>query len=401
MANPFFFALRPPVRVPGPACGTHSQSKFPAHRAGNLLVCGVGSASVAFADVGRDTVAPLADGDAQAERYVHRTLLDGNPLRRVLRSQHVGCQIEIDPVGAEVQRQADGSAAVVDHRIASRHREPAHGVEIDRSGDVVHGLVFPDAGRVEQADADFVAPHFVFESGVDRRVEHLGRAAPVDLVEFQHFEVEIRNRLRGVFRNRGAREFRLLRRDAHDGVFLAPADESQVGHGQRRLQVGQDVVRGAQVEGKAVSCGFGGFEVEIAYLEGLAVGVRFDFGPGGREVQRALGENGPAVFAERDVEAVVGDQRTGESGEELTADADVEAVVHQRERVAESRLEVGVRRGAEVADLALLAEFDEFEERVGQVGVFVDPHVEVERPEILVVFGKGAESDDVYAEVWE
>ena len=101
-----------------------------------MLVCGVGSASVAFADVGRDAVAPLADGDAQTERYVHRTLLDGNPLRRVLRSQHVGCQIEIDPVGAEVQRQADGSAAVVDHRIASRHREPAHGVEIDRAGDV-------------------------------------------------------------------------------------------------------------------------------------------------------------------------------------------------------------------------------------------------------------------------
>ena len=68
-------------------------------------------------------------------------------------------------------------------------------------------------------------------------------------------------------------------RDARDEVFLAPADESQVGHGQRRLQVGQDVVRGAQIEGKAVSCGFGGFEVEIADLEGLAVGVRFDFWP--------------------------------------------------------------------------------------------------------------------------
>ena len=33
--------------------------------------------------------------------------------------------------------------------------------------------------------------------------------------------------------------------------LLAPADESQIVYGQRRLQVGQDVVRGAQIDGEA------------------------------------------------------------------------------------------------------------------------------------------------------
>jgi len=43
--------------------------------------------------------------------------------------------------------------------------------------------------------------------------------------------------------------------------------KSQVGHGQRRLQVGQDVVRGAQIEGQSrILAGLVGLKVEIADL---------------------------------------------------------------------------------------------------------------------------------------
>lgn len=78
---------------------------------------------VAFADIRRDAVAALADGYAQTECHVHCALLDGNPLGRVLGRYDVGCEEEVDPARAEVHRQADGSAAVVEHRVASRNRE--------------------------------------------------------------------------------------------------------------------------------------------------------------------------------------------------------------------------------------------------------------------------------------
>ena len=56
--------------------------------------------------------------------------------------------------------------------------------------------------------------------------------------------------------------------------LLAPADESQVGYGQRRLQVGQDVVRGAQIDGEAVSCGFDvGLKSMSSELVNLLAGV--------------------------------------------------------------------------------------------------------------------------------
>ena len=153
------------------------------------------------------------------------------------------------------------------------------------------------------------------------------------------------------------------------------------------------------VYGESVAGGFGGVDVDVADLEDVAVRGHVDLGSGGRDIDRTLGADGPAVVPERYVEAVVDHLRPGQSGEELAPHADIEPVVHQRERVAESGFEVGVHRGPEVPDLSLLAEFDELEERVGQVGVFVDPHVEVERPEILVVLGEGAESDDVHAEI--
>ena len=69
------------------------------------------------------------------------------------------------------------------------------------------------------------------------------------------------------------------------------------------------------------------------------------------------------------------------------------------ERIGEGRLEVGVADYADVADAPLLPVLDEVEERVGDVGFGVGPHVEVERPEILAVFRVGAESDDVDAGV--
>ena len=90
--------------------------------------------------------------------------------------QDVRADEEVDPAGAEVESQPHGAAAIVDHRVASREREPADRVEIDRSGDVVEGLVFPETGRIQQADADFVAPYFVFESGVDRCAQHARHA---------------------------------------------------------------------------------------------------------------------------------------------------------------------------------------------------------------------------------
>ena len=170
---------------------------------------------------------------------------------------------------------------------------------------------------------------------------------------------------------------------------------SQGGHGQRCLQVGQDVVRGAQVYGKAVSGGFGGFDVDIARFENAGLGIHVDLGSAGGDVDRTLRVDVPAVLLERDVETVVVDVCPGQSREEFTPHADIEPVVHQRERVAESRFGIGTRRGSETVDVALLAEFDELEERTGQVGVLVDPQVEVERPEILVILGESAESDDV------
>ena len=97
--------------------------------------------SVLAVDVGRDAVAAFADRNADAERDVHDALSDGYELRRVFGYQDVRADEEVDPVGAEVESQPYGAAAVVDHRVASREREPADRVEIDRSGDVVEGLV--------------------------------------------------------------------------------------------------------------------------------------------------------------------------------------------------------------------------------------------------------------------
>ena len=128
----------------------------------------MGLTSVFAADVGRNAMAAFADRNADAERDVHDALLDRDELRRVFGHQYVRADKEVDPAGAEVESQSDGASAVVDHRIASRKREPTDRVKIDRTGDVVEGLVLPEPGRIQQADADFVTPHLVFESGVDR-----------------------------------------------------------------------------------------------------------------------------------------------------------------------------------------------------------------------------------------
>ena len=57
----------------------------------------------------------------------------------------------------------------------------------------------------------------------------------------------------------------------------------------------------------------------------------------------------------------------GDSGEELAPHTDIEAVVEQRERIVESGFEIGLGGGSEVVDAALIAAFEEFEERLGQV----------------------------------
>ena len=88
--------------------------------------------SVLAVDVGRDAVAAFADRNADAERDVHDALSDGYELRRVLGYQDVRADEEVDPVGAEVESQHYGAAAVVDHRVASREREPTKQMKIDK-----------------------------------------------------------------------------------------------------------------------------------------------------------------------------------------------------------------------------------------------------------------------------
>ena len=124
----------------------------------------------------------FADRNADAERDVHDALSDWDELRRVFGYQDVRADEEVDPAGAEVESQPHGAAAIVDHRVASREREPADRVEIDRTGDVVKGLVLPETGRIQQSDADFVAPYFVFESGVDRCAQHARHALGLSLI---------------------------------------------------------------------------------------------------------------------------------------------------------------------------------------------------------------------------
>ena len=85
----------------------------------------------------------------------------------------------------------------------------------------------------------------------------------------------------------------------------------------------------------------------------------------------------------------------GHAHQELGADADIKPVVHQRKRVVETSFEVVVGRDADVANVAVLAALEEFEERVGEVDIGIYTGIEVERPEILVVPGKSAEADDV------
>ena len=175
-------------------------------------------------------------------------------------------------------------------------------MEVDRSGEVVHRFVLPEAHRVEESEANPVVPEFVFDAGVDRCPEHLRVCRALHLVEFQHFEIEIRGLIRSVVGNRDADELGLLGRDARDRAVLVPFDESQVDDRQRGLQSGQDVVRGAQIDGKAVAGRFAGFEVEVAHFEGAGFGIRRDGGAVGRDVDRAARGYGPAVLLERDVD---------------------------------------------------------------------------------------------------
>ena len=320
----------------------------------------------------------------------------------MLGHQDVGGDEEIDPARTEVQRQAECAAVVADHRVAAREVEPVDRAEIDRPGDVVQRLVFPEAHRVEQAHAGAVLPHLVFEPGVHRGAQHARRAAGLLLLEFEYVEVEVGLRARALAVHGDARELHVLDRTARKGVALAPADEAQVVDRQRSLQVGQDVVRGAQIDGETVTRRAGGLEVDVVEcVNHLAAVVHLGRGlqPGGRNVERSVGLDGPAVLVQRYVEAVEVGLRADDSGEELAAHADVEAVVEQRERIGEGRLEVGVADYADVADAPLLPVLDEVEERVGDVGFGVGPYVEVERPEILAVFRVGAESDDVDAGV--
>ena len=132
-----------------------------------------------------------ADGNAQPEREMHGTLLDRNPLGRVLHRQQIGCDEEVDPAGAQVHGQAHGAALVVDDRVAARQREPPCGLEVHRTGEVVARLELPEAGRVEQAESDFVTPYLVLDAGVERGVEALGRTLRPGRRELQQVHVEV------------------------------------------------------------------------------------------------------------------------------------------------------------------------------------------------------------------
>ena len=260
----------------------------------------------------------------------------------------------------------------------------------------MQGAAGAETGRVEQADADPAAPELVFETGVDRRAEHLRAASGADAFELQYVEVEIGLR-RAVVGDRRAREFEAFGRDARDGVLLAPAHEAQIGDGQRGLQVGQDVVGGSQIDGEAVAGRFGRLHVEVADLEVRLLGG--DVGAARGEVDRTPCVDVPAILFERDVEAVVVQPGAGGAGEELAPHAYVEPFAEQRERVGEGGLEVGARRDADVRDASAASRFEELEERVGQVGVFRGAHVEFERPEMLAVARICSEAEDVDARV--
>ena len=234
-------------------------------------------------------------------------------------------KVEIDPAGVQVQRQPHGAAAVVDHRIAARDGEPADRVEIDRPGDVVQGLVLPHAGRIQQADADLMAPYFVFEACVDRGAQHTRYALGRALVELQYVDVEV-GRLGAVLGDRHTREGELLRRITRYVLVLAPADEAQVVHRQRCLQVGQDVVRGSEVDREAVAGGRGGLEADVVHLVDLfAVVVEFglDVEPCGRDVQPARGVDQPAFLVVRYVELREIHPRTCHAHQEFCPHTDV------------------------------------------------------------------------------
>lgn len=343
--------------------------------------------------------AVAADGNAQSEREVCGALPDGDPLRRVFHRQQVGGYEEVDPSGGEVHRQTHDAAPVVDDRVAARQREPPGGLEVHRAGEAVPGLELPEAGRVEQSDADLLAPDLVFDAGVERGVEALGGALRRGRSELQqvHVEVGLFGRL-AVF-DLHARELHAFDRAARAVVLLVPGDESQVGDGHRDLQLGQDVVGGAQVHGKAVSGGLVRLGREVAEGVGavLVAGDVVACRAVGRQVERSRGVDAPAVFVEPDVHAVVVEPGAGHADEELGAGTEVELVVQQRERIGEARLEVGVGRDADVAHDALPAGLEELEERAGQVDVACRAKIQVEGPEVAAVFGVSAEAEDVDA----
>ena len=339
--------------------------------------------------------AAFSDRNAQPEGEVHGVLLDWNPLRRMAREEHVGAHEEVDPSGREVHGQADGAAAVVEHGVAAREGEPVDRLEVDRSGDVVIGTVGPETCRVEQSEPYFALPEAVFDSSVEGRTEHFVGAFALRGAELEHLELEVGNTFGTAARDGRAGELEVLGRHSGNGVALAPVDESEVDDRQRCLQVGENVVCGAEVYGEPISCGLRGFHVDVVELERLASFGHVDRGSTHRDIEASFGIDAPDVLLHRDVEARVPDFGARQSCEELDAGSDVKPVVEQRERVVESRLEIVLGRDADVADVALLAELEELEERVGQAGVLCRANADVERPEVLAVGGVLTDPEDI------
>lgn len=122
---------------------------------------------------------------------VHPPLLDGNPLRALLGQQHVGSDIEIDPARIEVQSQPQRAGPIVDERIAARKPEPAHGLEVDRSGQVVQRRIVVLVNLVQRSETDAPVPQPVFGAEIHRVMEHPRRALFVDLLELQLAQIEI------------------------------------------------------------------------------------------------------------------------------------------------------------------------------------------------------------------
>ena len=312
-------------------------------------------------------------------------------------NQHIGRQEEVDPTGAGIDRHTEGMPLTVEKRIAGRQRKPRNRVEVHRGGQVVERLHIPDTYVVKQTQANLMTPNLVLGSQIDRGAQHLGLAfGSLHPVELQLAEIKLRI-------------MNLTVDDLHAGkrlgfghlptlqVFLSPRNEAQVVHGERELQIGNHVVRHTQIDGKTVTRRpFVGRDVEIVErIIFRPVGTLHGAHLKARHFERTVRVDIPTILLQFYIEPVDRRPRTARADEKLTPSTEIN-LIRQRKRVTESGLEISLCRGFDIVDNGLVPSvLEKVEQRIGHIGLRLHTHIQIERPECLMILAECTETDDI------